>query len=352
MRLQYQNIARLPAIMLAIAAILNSNPASADSGSGHLMHTDRPDGHAPIGVMAEHIHREGETMFSYRFMHMAMDGNRNGSTRITDANVLTEFMITPTQMDMQMHMLGAMHSVNDRLTLMGMVPVVQIDMDHVTRAGGSFTTRASGVGDVQLSGLFKLFERPGHQVHSGFGVSVPTGSIDKRDDTPAGPDQKLPYPMQLGSGTYDVLPTLTYNGQTMHWSWGAQASAVLRVGHNDENYTLGDVGNFTFWGARRIGERVSASLRVGAKSWGNIDGADPELPAPTAMIVPTADPNRRGGDRIDLAAGINVLGTHGKTAGHRLAIEVGLPVYQHLDGPQLETDWTVSFGWQFTPETR
>jgi hypothetical protein len=29
-----------------------------------------------------------------------------------------------------------------------------------------------------------------------------------------------------------------------------------------------------------------------------------------------------------------------------LAAEVGVPVYQDLNGPQLETDWTFSIGWQ------
>jgi len=33
--------------------------------------------------------------------------------------------------------------------------------------------------------------------------------------------------------------------------------------------------------------------------------------------------------------------------GHRLALEVGRPVYQNLDGPQLEADWTATLGWQW-----
>jgi len=32
--------------------------------------------------------------------------------------------------------------------------------------------------------------------------------------------------------------------------------------------------------------------------------------------------------------------------GNRLAIEVGAPVYQDLDGPQLETDLVLVLGWQ------
>jgi len=34
--------------------------------------------------------------------------------------------------------------------------------------------------------------------------------------------------------------------------------------------------------------------------------------------------------------------------GQRLAFEFGIPVYQDLDGPQLETDWIILFGWQYT----
>jgi len=32
----------------------------------------------------------------------------------------------------------------------------------------------------------------------------------------------------------------------------------------------------------------------------------------------------------------------------RLAFEFGIPVYQDLDGPQLETYWIIMFGWQYT----
>ncbi|MEC9283173.1 MAG: hypothetical protein VX642_10700, partial [Bdellovibrionota bacterium] len=41
--------------------------------------SDRVDGHAPIGVMADHSHNKGEMMASYRLMQMDMDGIINGS---------------------------------------------------------------------------------------------------------------------------------------------------------------------------------------------------------------------------------------------------------------------------------
>ncbi len=52
--------------------------------------------------------------------------------------------------------------------------------------------------------------------------------------------------------------------------------------------------------------------------------------------------------RADLLFGANLLAPRelGLLAGHRLAVEGGLPVYQRLDGPQLETDWLLTVGWQ------
>ena len=79
--------------------------------------------------------------------------------------------------------------------------------------------------------------------------------------------------------------------------------------------------------------------------WGNIDGQDDDL---NPAMVPTADPDRRGGKRIDALFGVALEGQSGWVKGHRLEVEVGLPIYQHLDGPQLETDWIVTAGWRFS----
>jgi hypothetical protein len=63
-------------------------------------------------------------------------------------------------------------------------------------------------------------------------------------------------------------------------------------------------------------------------------------------MIPTADPNLRKGQRLDLLPGVNYVFTSGPLRGHRFAFEAGFPVYQKLDGPQLETDWRIVAGWQ------
>ena len=123
-------------------------------------------------------------------------------------------------------------------------------------------------------------------------ANLPTGSITEKDSMPHGHDgapmqMRMEYPMQLGSGTYDLKPGLTYTGQGERWSWGAQGIATIRTGENDEGYTLGNRTDLTGWVAYGWTPAVSTSLRLAAASWGNIDGQDKQV-SPT--MSPAADP--------------------------------------------------------------
>ncbi len=367
-------------LMTSVAALslaFASTPAFA-----HPDHDDdddlRADGHAPIGVMGDHRHEAGEIMFSYRFMTMEMDGNRVGTDDISPLEIAqtvpnifnTELSIpgqpptlrvVPTNMTMDMHMFGAMWAPTDRVTLMAMVNYIEKEMDHVTFAGmvppndlteaniiGGFTTESSGFGDTKVSALIGLTEAGSTQSHVSVGVSLPTGSIDEEDDVLApngmNPTLRLPYPMQLGSGTFDPMLAYTITGRRGEFGYGAQASATWRLYDNDEDYQLGDEYAVTAWASYSPAPWVSGSLRINAMSKGEIEGRDPNIVAP----VQTANPDFQGGDRVDLLLGVNLIGQSGAVRGHRLAIEGGVPIYQDLNGPQLETDYAVTAGWQYS----
>ncbi len=303
-----------------------------------------PDEHAPIGVMGDHAHKSGKLMLSYRYDRMEMDGNRDGTGGVSTAEVLQDFIVSPLDMRMEMHMFGFMYGVNNDLTLMAMMPYVNKSMKLVNRKGVSFKTRSSGVGDIKLVGLYKLYDsgmgshhRAQRQVSLNMGISLPTGKTDKKDNTPAG-NIKLPYPMQLGSGTVDLILGITYTRLLDAWSWGAQAKTMLRFGKNDEGYRLGHEYTATTWAARNLSPRLSASFRLDGKFWGNARGRDKDL---NPMMVPTARSDLRGGRRVDA-----LLGFNGVFHRHRITGEFGWPVYQDLDGPQLETDYRFMLGWQ------
>ena len=309
----------------------------------------RPDGHAPIGVMGDHGHKKGELMLSYRYGRMEMDGNRSGSSNISTAQVLRSFPVSPLEMTMEMHMFGAMYGLGNNLTLMAMVPYVDKSMDLVNRMGRRFTTRARGLGDIKLMALHKLYhkkssEESSHDLGISLGLSLPTGDTNKRDNTPIG-NIRLPYPMQLGSGTYDPMLGITYTNHHPQWSWGLQLKTTQRLGKNNEGYRLGDEYMASTWAAYRHSDYLSASVRINGKSWNNISGRDRRL---NPAMVPTARADLRGGERAELGIGINFIKPDGMFKGHRLAVEFLLPFYQHLDGPQLEVDYAYTLGWQAT----
>ena len=299
----------------------------------------RPDMMPPVGVMGGMSPRKGSVMASLQYMHMRMDGNRSGTDSLDTSTVLSNFPVAPLNMDMDMLMGGAMYGITNKLSIMAMIPYMWKSMDHKTRTGIKFTTKSEGFADLRIVGGYDFWKTPNHTIKLSVGVSFPTGSINERDDTPAGADQILPYPMQTGSGTYDLLSAVLYSGRNQNWSWGGQFNIIARLGENDKDYTLGNVYSASVWGAHIWTSWLSSSVSAIGESIENIDGADPRL---NPRQVPTADPNRRAGDFISVGLGLNFLVPSGPLHGTRLGIEGVVPVYQDLDGPQLERDYTIS----------
>ncbi len=308
--------------------------------------SSRPDGHAPIGVMGEHTHEHGEFMLSYRFMRMAMDGNRDGTDRVQPSDVHASFMVAPLDMTMTMHMAGLMYAPSNIVTLMAMAHWVHQSMNHVTRAGGNFRAASSGLGDASIGALIGVKRAGSIRVHLNAGVGLPTGSIEETGANPMsmGRAVQMPYPMQLGSGTWDVMPGITVLGMRERTSWGLQALGTLRLGENSRGYRKGHASDLTGWFAVRPAKRVSLSARLLLRRWGNYAGHD--LAYGNPMMVPTVREELRGGTRVDIPLGLNIHFPDGALRGHRIAAEWHVPAYQRLNGPQLETDWLLTVGWQ------
>jgi len=297
----------------------------------------------PIGVMGAHLHEQGKWMTTYRRAGMKMHGNRTRTDSQTTAEVnAAGFPVSPIEMSTSMDMFGVMYGATNNLTLMAMGSYVEKEMNHVTGTGVSFKTRAKGAGDTKVSGLYGLYQGAHDRLHMQLGVSLPTGGIKQRDQTPAGADSKLPYPMQLGSGTYDPIVGVTYAMDGDGYVLGSQVNATIRTGEkNSQGYHLGNEYKATAWLAKPWTSAFSTSLRLEASAWEDIKGADAEL---NAALIPTARTDLRAGRRLDALVGVNY--TPAKS--HNLAAEFGLPVYERLDGPQLSTDYRFTLGYQLS----
>ena len=326
---------------LTISAQETTNDTSKKWTSG------RPDGHAPISVMGDHMHNKGEWMFSYRYMYMNMEDLKRGSDDASFEDALADYMVTPTRMPMNMHMLGTMYAPSDKITLMAMVNVTSMEMDHLTRMGGTFTINSSSFGDTKLSGMYRIFDANRQLVHARLGLSIPTGSITEADVTPASAPNavELPYPMQIGSGTWDPSLDLTYLVQGEVFSYGGQLSGVFRLGENDRQYTLGNRYAFNNWLGVRLSDWFSLEATLGYLSMGDINGSDPNL---NPMMVITADTQNSGGNFLNSGLGFNIYVPDGALKDVRFGFEFGYPLYQNLNGIQLKNRETVTLGLQYS----
>ena len=164
-----------------------------------------------------------------------------------------------------------------------------------------FSTSSAGWGDASLGALVKLYTGKTHALHAGVSVSLPTAETDKKDVIPGPGKTTLPYPMQLGSGSWGVKPSLTYLGHHAAFSWGAQVSAQLNLTENENGYKLGDSLTTHLWGAIQLTDGLHTSLRLQSTAWTNIEGNhDTLLPLP----VPTVDTSLRSGQKLDAFWGV------------------------------------------------
>lgn len=313
--------------------------------------SSRPDSHAPIGVMGEHAHKSGGWMFAYRFMAMDMRELQSGTTTLENAEVLKDFMRVPTRMDMKMHMFSVMFAPHNKITLMAMTNYQQRYMemegthDHATghhdHPVGKHEMSSVGIGDVKLESLLTLWKTDHLNLIGNISVSLPTGSIEQ-----IGMDENiLPYPMQLGSGSFEGRPGVTLFGYRGNWSYGSQLRGTFPLHTNNSEYRHGNSVNATVWGARKINDWLSFGGRFLLSHSGQIIGRNPDL---NANMSPSHRPDFRGGTRLDVAISSNLMVPAGiPLAGHRIAVEFTIPAYQNLTGTQLQNAWDFTLGWQY-----
>jgi len=324
----------------------SSHHAGHDMGPGALL-TFSP----AFGDMVYHLHPAGTWMANFRFMRMDMNGLRDGTTDVPVEKVSPVgsspygYMMTPTEMTMDMYMLMVMYGVTERLTISAMGSYQYNKMDMLMNMGmGNVAQppmRTEGVGDTEVAASYGI----ARNLVGTLAVSIPTGSIDHKT-TMMGMEFRAPYDMQTGSGTFDLKPSLTYNAlnRDSAWNWGAQGTYVWRMGKNGNDYSLGNVFKATGWLQRAFGPAASW-LRLAYGDTGRIKGSDPEIDKilDPVMGAPTPDavPGNYGGQRLDAFLGMSF--GYGPVS---LGVEGGVPLYQNLNGLQLKTDWLLTVGVQ------
>lgn len=318
-----------------------------------------PGAYAPIGVLFDHAHYGG-WMLGYRFFWSHYDGMRQGDNSIANDAVFhmhspagSPYSATVREMEMFMHMWEVMYAPTDWLTLMVMPQFMQMDMtmehggmSRMDGHGGGHGMSGvnehdtSGWGDTIAGATFALLNTHHHSVLATVGMSFPTGSVEERSG-----DTFTHYGMQLGSGTFDLLPSVTYLGHADRISWGLQYASTIRLeDENESGFRFGDVHGVTAWTGYRICDWASISGRIAYRHEGQIHG---HYNGPHKHGSPPDFQSNYGGDTLDLGVGLNFQVPKGALKGYRLAIEVLFPVHQDLNGAQVERDFTLAAGWQW-----
>ncbi len=303
-----------------------------------------------FGDQIYRTHPAGMWMLSYQYMHMDMSGLRDGTSDVDSASVGYmrqrdyEYMMIPTKMTMNMQMLMAMYGISDKWTAMVMPSYLEtkmemiMDMGPMMGRGASDPMSTGGLGDTEVRGAYKINQ----VLTASLGLSLPTGSIDETVAS-MGSTFRAPYDMQLGTGTYDLKPAITYNALSddARWNWGAQALYAWHTGRNENDWSYGDSLKVNGWLQRAFGP-ASGWLRLACSDTGSIRGRDEKIEDLQAWSpMPDADPGNYGGTKIDGAVGASFsLGPAS------LGLEFALPLYQDLNGLQMKTSWFMTAGLQ------
>jgi hypothetical protein len=294
----------------------------------------------------------------------------NGSNLASDQAIVAggcgpnPCFVKPNSMAMHMHMLDIMYAPTDWLNLMVMPQFMDMSMtmrrlngappDDQAQDGGGIHIphhvenghETGGISDMGVYALFKVFDSTHHHVHMGLGLSIPFGDVDielRRNHQVDG--GLIHYGMQLGSGTLDFKPSLTYTGSLDSWSWGAQLSGTKRLEDNGETgFAFGDIFQTTAWGGYGLTNWLSASVRGVYTIQGAVQG---EFNQFIDQLGPMDYPMNYGGRFWDVGFGLNATVPGGDLAGNSLGVEWLQPVATDFNGYQLDRDGTLSATWHY-----
>jgi hypothetical protein len=236
------------------------------------------------------------------------------------------------------HTVQLAYAPHPRITLVVEVPFLQKELKTLADTGIRSEVHTEGIGDIGFAAVLPFIRKGNESSHVHFALNVPTGSIRRGGDV-----TRDPYDSQIGNGTVDLEWGWTYRGFMNRFSWGGQIFGQHPVGRNSLDYRVGSRFEASAWGGLELLEGLSASLRM---TWEKQNNIRVRHEIPNSDITDSSNnPKARGGTRLTISPGLTLKIPQ---LGHQqIAVEVGVPFFQDLDGPQLEQDWSIKAGWQW-----
>lgn len=328
----------LAVLLLAIASPLAAQDEYAWSSK-------RPDAAPPFGVLTAQMLAKGEFQLTYRYHQANAKGVWYGSDSLYYADATDYFPVVPLVRRNKASGLTLAFAPTDGVTLMATMDYAKSYREYAYQDTSYNNEAGYELGDLQVTGLFSVYDKGAYRARVELGGIAPTGTYDVRQNV-NGTSVRLPYDMRPGSGVFGVVSGLTLEAQNEVGTVGAQAEGTFRFGRNDLDYSPGNEYGINTWASYRINDFFAVSARGHYVKWESIRGADPNLDD-------TTDPGNvaywSGGHRFDVPVGLTVLMPEGtRLAGNRLSVEWIFPVSQHYEYLSMGADWALVAGWQIT----
>ena len=300
----------------------------------------------PVGVRLAEVLEAGELRLGYSWERRRSQGFLAGTKDVTPDFVrgTLGYTSTPRSLEVTVHTFEIAYAPHPRVTLVAELPFVQAELERVdfSNSGPCSGVRcqyqSEGLGDVRFSMIVPFIRKGAESSQIHIGIDAPTGAFRRQGGTAI----RLPYAAQPGNGTWDLEWGWTYKGELKRFSWGGQAVGRHPVARNGLEYREGSRFTGRLWGVVRVFSGLDVSLRAEWEKQNEIEGFDRSL-RPT--VDPLENPELYDRTSITLSPGMSIeipaLG------GQRIGVEIGIPVYQDVDGPQLERDWTIKTAWRW-----
>lgn len=319
---------------------------------------------APLGVFGGDSAPEGKFVFTTASSFAQLSGSR------IDTNVVSnEFIVTnvpffndpvrrlrgvPQKVNLFSQTVALAYGVTSDITLVAASGFASKALDFLTFRGpagaiplGRSATATRGIVDTAAAVVWRAYKDPIHSIRFNFGFSLPTGRITDPFTllgTNGVPNtSRAFYAMQIGAGTVDAMPGVVYSGFLEKWSWGLAYRARIPFGRNENFWAFGDLHEFNGWGGYSWVPGFTTTARVNGSTQGRIRGGDPTIRG----AAQAANPNFYGGQRVELFGGATISGKFIGLDAATILVEAGGPVYQKLNGPQIQKNWQATIGFRY-----
>ena len=325
----------------------------------------------PLNIPGGGIPETHEFRFKLSQMYMYMDSLRDGTDEKNysdygPSTAAEKYRGVPKTMESWMTMVGGAYSFTDNFAAMVMAGYVRNSMDMTTTSTPSdYTMFSQGLTDTKVMGKYRLYSddhlAPKRQLSVIGGVAAPTGKITVKNTnhpTQTMRGKLLPFGMQPGSGAWDPIFGLTFQNSADPYWVGANFMTTQRWWLNDQDYKKGSEYAIDLYLMRQFHPKALAHFQLNGKAWGDYSDEPKRgkesgdchamLNSTNDWMTPLCDPTNYGGVNLHATVGVQFQPLPLQVA----ELNLSVPLYQNLKGPQMQSDYMLRFTYYWEVPTK